>query len=45
MLRPVRERRAAIDPATVAGIVEQGSAKARIVARSTIADVKRALKL
>ena len=45
MLRPVRERRAAIDPATVAGIVEEGSAKARIVARSTIADVKRALKL
>jgi len=45
MLRPIRERRAAIDPATVGPIVEEGSARARSVAKQTIADVKDALKL
>lgn len=45
MLRPIRERRAAIDPARIDDIVEEGSAKAREVAGKTIADVKAALKL
>jgi tryptophanyl-tRNA synthetase len=44
-MRPVRERRAEIDPGIVAQIVEEGSARARSVAKGTIADVKRALKL
>jgi tryptophanyl-tRNA synthetase len=45
MLRPLRERRAEVDRATVASIVEDGSARAREVAAATVADVKRALKL
>jgi tryptophanyl-tRNA synthetase len=45
MMRPLRERRAAIDRSTVAAIVEEGRARARSVAEKTVADVKRALKL
>ena len=45
MLRPVRDRRAEIDPASVAAVVEEGSARARGIAEATVRDVKRALKL
>jgi len=44
-LAPVRERRAAIDPAGVDGILEFGAEKAREVAEKTIADVKSAIQL
>jgi tryptophanyl-tRNA synthetase len=45
MLRPIRERRAALDATAVAAIVADGSERARAVARTTIADVKSAMKL
>jgi tryptophanyl-tRNA synthetase len=45
MLRPIRERRAALDATTVAAIVADGSERARTVARTTVADVKSAMKL
>ncbi len=44
-LRPIRERRAAIDDATITEIIAEGTEKARIVASQTLADVKRAMRL
>jgi tryptophanyl-tRNA synthetase len=44
-LRPIRERRASIDDATIAKIIKEGTEKARIVASQTLADVQRAMKL
>jgi tryptophanyl-tRNA synthetase len=46
-LRPMRERRAlyASDPGEVERIVADGTARARIVAAETIAEVKRAMRL
>jgi tryptophanyl-tRNA synthetase len=44
-LAPVRERRAAIDPASVARILADGEERARAVAAETIASVKDAMKL
>ncbi|GAC1547554.1 MAG: tryptophan--tRNA ligase [Candidatus Velthaea sp.] len=44
-LRPVRERRASFDRARVAQIIAEGSAKARVVARETLRDVRLAMKL
>jgi tryptophanyl-tRNA synthetase len=45
LLRPLRERRAALDPSAVATILDEGAEKARAVARGTIADVKAAMEL
>ncbi|MFZ1124492.1 MAG: tryptophan--tRNA ligase [Candidatus Baltobacteraceae bacterium] len=45
MLRPVRERRAALDASQVAEILEAGAVKARAIAKETLADVKSAMKL
>jgi len=44
-MRPVRERRLAIAPESVDAILEDGAAKARAVARVTLADVKSAMQL
>ena len=44
-LRPVRERRAAIDPAGVPNILAEGSRRARAIAGETLADVKAAMNL
>jgi tryptophanyl-tRNA synthetase len=44
-LTPVRARRAAFDRERVAEIVAAGSEKARVVARATLNDVRRAMKL
>jgi tryptophanyl-tRNA synthetase len=44
-LRPVRERRASIDPATVDRILLSGAERARDVARATLADVKSAMQI
>ena len=44
-LRPLRERRAQIDTATVREIVESGSERARTIAESTLKDVRAGLKL
>jgi tryptophanyl-tRNA synthetase len=44
-LAPIRARRAAFDRERVAAIVAAGSEKARVVARETLRDVRRALKL
>jgi tryptophanyl-tRNA synthetase len=44
-MRPVRERRAALDPASVDAILDDGAEKARAVARVTLADVKSAMRL
>jgi tryptophanyl-tRNA synthetase len=44
-LRPVRERRASFDRATIARIVAEGTERARVVAAATMRDVKRALRL
>jgi tryptophanyl-tRNA synthetase len=44
-LRPVRERRAALDTRHVAAILARGAEKARAVAKETLADVKSAMKL
>jgi tryptophanyl-tRNA synthetase len=44
-LRPVRERRASLDPATVDRILADGEEKARAVAAGTLADVKAAMRL
>lgn len=41
----VRERRAGIDPARVPAILADGAERARTVARTTLADVKAAMKL
>jgi tryptophanyl-tRNA synthetase len=42
-MKPVRERRAAIDPAGVERILIDGASRARDVARGTLADVKSAM--
>jgi tryptophanyl-tRNA synthetase len=44
-LRPVRERRASFDRATIDRIITDGTERARITAGATLRDVKRALKL
>ncbi|HTV74356.1 MAG TPA: tryptophan--tRNA ligase, partial [Candidatus Acidoferrales bacterium] len=44
-LRPVRERRAEIDPAHVKVIIDEGTQRARGVAEATLADVKSAMQL
>ncbi len=44
-LRPVRERRAAIDRARVAEILRDGSARARAVASRTMRDVRAVLRI
>ena len=44
-LRPVRERRASFDRASVEGIVDAGTEHAREVAAGTLRDVKAAMKL
>jgi tryptophanyl-tRNA synthetase len=44
-LRPVRERRASFDRATIERIITTGTERARITAAATLRDVKRALKL
>lgn len=44
-LAPVRARRAAFDRERVAQIVGDGNEKARVVARETLRDVRRAMKL
>jgi hypothetical protein len=44
-MKPVRERRAAIDPASVDRILTDGAARARDVARITLADVKSAMSI
>ncbi len=44
-LEPVRERRASIDPQSVDDIIAEGSARARVVAAETVADVKAAMHL
>jgi tryptophanyl-tRNA synthetase len=43
-LRPVRERRAALDPAKVDALIEDGSARARAVARETLIEVRDAMR-
>lgn len=43
-LAPVRARRASFDRSKVAAIVAAGTEKARVVARETLADVRRAMK-
>jgi tryptophanyl-tRNA synthetase len=45
MLAPVRARRASIDPASIPTILAAGAERARVVARETLADVKRAMNL
>ena len=42
---PVRARRAAFDRERVADILEAGNEKARVVARATLREVRRAMKL
>ncbi|MBD5635908.1 MAG: tryptophan--tRNA ligase, partial [Candidatus Eremiobacteraeota bacterium] len=44
-MRPVRERRASIDPASVERILTNGAQRARDVARATLADVRSAMKI
>ena len=44
-LRPVSERRAAIDRSRVAEILADGNARAREVANATLRDVRRAMRL
>ena len=44
-LVPVRERRAAVDPASVGPILAEGEARARAVAEATLADVRAAMKM
>jgi hypothetical protein len=39
-LRPLRERRAMLAPAFAHGVLEQGAARARDVARSTLAEAR-----
>jgi tryptophanyl-tRNA synthetase len=42
---PVRERRAAIDPESVAGVLERGAERARETTRDTLARVKSAMRM
>jgi tryptophanyl-tRNA synthetase len=44
-LRPVRERRAALDPSRVTTIIDEGTQRARSVAQETLAEVKAAMQL
>jgi tryptophanyl-tRNA synthetase len=44
-MKPVRERRAALDPQMVDVILARGAEKARAVAATTLADVKAAMRL
>lgn len=44
-LAPMRERRAAIDPAAIDAVLANGAARARAVAAETLADVKRAMQV
>jgi len=44
-LRPIRERRAAIDPATIPAILARGAERVRVIARETVSDVKKAMGL
>ncbi|GAC1302489.1 MAG: tryptophan--tRNA ligase [Vulcanimicrobiaceae bacterium] len=44
-LAPVRERRASIDPSSVAAILDAGAERARAVAATTLADVKSAMRI
>jgi hypothetical protein len=44
-LRPVRERRASFDRATIDRIIADGTERARTIAAGTVRDVKRAMKL
>jgi tryptophanyl-tRNA synthetase len=44
-LAPMRERRAALDEAAVGAILDAGAEKARAVARTTLADVRAAMRL
>jgi tryptophanyl-tRNA synthetase len=44
-LRPVRQRRAEIDSSRVARIIDEGTQRARDVARETLAEVKSAMHL
>ncbi len=45
VMKPVRDRRASIDPAGVARVLRDGAERARSVARSTLADVKAAISI
>ncbi|MBV8600529.1 MAG: tryptophan--tRNA ligase [Candidatus Eremiobacteraeota bacterium] len=44
-LRPIRERRASFDDATIRRIIAEGTDKARHIAAATLRDVKRAMHL
>ncbi len=44
-MRPIRERRAEINPASVSHILEEGTERAQGVAKETLADVKSAMGL
>jgi tryptophanyl-tRNA synthetase len=44
-LRPIRERRASFDRATLDRIIADGTERARVLAGETIRDVKRAMKM
>jgi len=44
-LRPLRERRASFDRATIDAIIADGTERARVIASATIRDVKRAMKM
>ncbi len=44
-LRPLRERRASFDRATLDAIIADGTERARVIASATIRDVKRAMKM
>jgi tryptophanyl-tRNA synthetase len=44
-MRPIRERRASIDPASVDRILKTGAERAREVARPTLADVRSAMRV
>jgi tryptophanyl-tRNA synthetase len=44
-LAPLRARRAAFDRERVAEIIGAGTEKARVIARATLRDVRRAMKL
>jgi tryptophanyl-tRNA synthetase len=45
LMRPVRERRAALNPETVDAILAAGAEKARDVARGTLSDVRASMEL
>lgn len=45
VIAPIRERRAQVDPGSVASILQRGTARARDTARSVLADVRAAFAL